>query len=99
MAALVARKFLGVLGGTWRTARLTRAELSSDLEWRDVAAISLLSGIGFTVSLLIADLAFDGSRLDHVTTAVLLASVLSAALAAVALRLRTRTHRARVTGA
>jgi NhaA family Na+:H+ antiporter len=99
VAALVAGKFLGVLGGTWLTARLTRAELSSDLEWRDVAALCLLSGIGFTVSLLIADLAFDGGRLRHVTTAVLLASLLSAALAAVALRLRTRTHRARVAGA
>ena len=96
VAGLVVGKFVGVLGGTWLTARLTRAELSSDLAWRDVAALALLSGIGFTVSLLIADLAFSGPRVQHVTTGVLAGSLLSAVLAGVALRLRTR---ARVPGA
>jgi Na+:H+ antiporter, NhaA family len=100
VVALVAGKFIGVLGGTWLTARLTRAELSDDLAWRDVAAVALLSGIGFTVSLLITELAFpDQQRADHVTTAVLAASLLAAALAGVVLRRRTRAHRARVTGA
>ena len=96
VAGLVVGKFVGVLGGTWLTARLTRAELSSDLAWRDVAALALLSGIGFTVSLLIADLAFSSPRVQHVTTGVLAGSLLSAVLAGVALRLRTR---ARVPGA
>ena len=92
VAGLVVGKFVGVLGGTWLTARLTRAELSSDLAWRDVAALALLSGIGFTVSLLIADLAFSGPRVQHVTTGVLAGSLLSAVLAGVALRLRTRAR-------
>ena len=96
VAGLVVGKFVGVLGGTWLTARLTRAELSSDLAWRDVAALALLSGIGFTVSLLIADLAFTEPRVQHLTTGVLAGSLLSAVLAGVALRLRTR---ARVPGA
>ncbi|HET9945426.1 MAG TPA: Na+/H+ antiporter NhaA [Actinomycetes bacterium] len=96
VAGLVIGKFVGVLGGTWLTARLTRAELSSELAWRDVAALALLSGIGFTVSLLIADLAFSEPRVQHVTTGVLAGSLLSAVLAGVALRLRTR---ARVSGA
>ena len=96
VVALVAGKFLGVFGGTWLTARLTRAELSEDLAWSDVAAVALLSGIGFTVSLLINELAFDSQdRTDHVTAAVLGASVLAAALAGVVLRRRTRTYRAR----
>jgi Na+:H+ antiporter, NhaA family len=96
VVALVAGKFLGVLGGTWLTARLTRAELSEDLAWSDVAAVALLSGIGFTVSLLINELAFDSqARTDHVTAAVLAASVLAAALAGVVLRRRTQTYRAR----
>lgn len=91
VAGLVVGKFLGVLGGTWLTARLTRAELSPDLRWGDVAAVAALSGIGFTVSLLITELAFDGEeRLDHVKAAVLAASVLSAAIATGLLRLRTR---------
>lgn len=94
VAALVLGKFVGVLGGTWLVARLTRAELSPDLHWGDIAAVAFLSGIGFTVSLLIADLAFAGDeRLDNVKVAVLGASVISAALAGVVLRLRTRRHR------
>lgn len=94
VAALVLGKFAGVLGGTWLVARLTRAELSPDLGWGDIAGVAFLSGIGFTVSLLIADLAFAGDpRLDNVKVAVLAASVISAALAGIVLRLRTRAHR------
>jgi NhaA family Na+:H+ antiporter len=99
VAGLVVGKFAGVLGGTWLTARLTRAELSEELDWGDVAAVALLSGIGFTVSLLIAELAFPaGERLDHVIVGVLTGSVLSALLAAVVLRRRARTRRARRPG-
>jgi NhaA family Na+:H+ antiporter len=94
VAGLVVGKFVGVFGGTYLTARLTRAELSPDLRWADVAGVGFLSGIGFTVSLLIAELAFDGSdRLDHVKAAVLAGSVLSALLATAVLRPRNRRHR------
>lgn len=95
VAGLVLGKFLGVFGGTWMTARLTRAELSPDLEWGDVAGVALLAGIGFTVALLIGDLAFagEGNRVDHVKAAVLLGSVASAALASLVVRLRDRHHR------
>jgi NhaA family Na+:H+ antiporter len=95
VAGLVVGKFVGVLGGTWITARLTRAELSPDLGWPDVAAVALLAGIGFTVSLLIGDLAFaaDDTRAGSVKTAVLVGSVLSAVLAGVLLRVRQRHYR------
>ena len=95
VAGLVVGKFVGVLGGTWLTARLTRAELSPDLGWADVAAVALLAGIGFTVSLLIADLAFadDADRVAGVKTAVLAGSVLCAVLAGGLLRLRQRHYR------
>jgi NhaA family Na+:H+ antiporter len=93
VAALVVGKFAGVLGGTWLAVRLTRARLSTDLRWPDLTAVAVLAGIGFTVSLLIADLTFTGERLEHVKTAVLAASVIAAALAGVLLRLRTRTTR------
>lgn len=93
VVALVAGKVLGVFGGTWLTARLTRAELSPDIHWGDIAAVGFLSGIGFTVSLLITDLAFPGEdRLDNVKVAVLAASLLAAALAGVLLRKRSRHH-------
>ena len=85
---LVLGKFVGVFGGTWLAARLTRAELSDDLAWRDIAAVGLLAGIGFTVSLLITELAFEDEpgRLDLAKTAVLVGSVVSALIAALVLR-------------
>ena len=43
----------GVLGGTRLFARFTRAELDQDLAWSDLLGLSLLAGIGFTVSLLV----------------------------------------------
>ena len=95
VAGLVVGKFVGVLGGTWLTAKLTRAELSPDLAWADIAAVAFLAGIGFTVSLLIGDLAFadDAERAGSVKTAVLVGSVLCAVLASVLLRMRQRHYR------
>jgi len=94
VAGLVVGKVLGVLGGTYLTARLTRAELHEDLDWADVAAVGLLSGIGFTVSLLIGELAFagDAELTDRVTLAVLAGSLLSALAAAVLLRARNKHY-------
>jgi NhaA family Na+:H+ antiporter len=95
VVALVLGKVVGVLGGTWTFARFTRAELDDDLAWWDVVGLSLLAGIGFTVSLLVGELAFGtGSpRDEHVKVAVLAGSVLSALLATVVLRTRNRVYR------
>jgi NhaA family Na+:H+ antiporter len=97
IVGLVAGKAFGVFGGTWTVARFTRAELDEDLGWTDVFGLALLSGVGFTVSLLISELAFGyGSERDgHVKLAVLLASLLASALAAIVLRIRN-THYRRV---
>jgi Na+:H+ antiporter, NhaA family len=86
--ALVLGKLVGVVGGAWLTARLTRATLADDLGWSDVVAVGLLAGIGFTVSLLVAELAFYDQpvRLDLVKTGVLIASLVAAALASLVLR-------------
>ncbi|HET8599015.1 MAG TPA: Na+/H+ antiporter NhaA [Segeticoccus sp.] len=93
--ALVAGKAVGVFGGTWVTARFTRAELDEDLAWSDVLGLSLLAGIGFTVSLLVGELAFGaGSARDsHIKIAVLTGSLVAALLAAVVLRRRNRAYR------
>ena len=94
-SALVVGKAVGVLGGTWGFARFTRAELDDDLAWTDVLGLSLLAGIGFTVSLLIGELAYGpgAARDEHVKVAVLVGSLTAAALAAVVLRLRNRVYR------
>ena len=93
---LVCGKALGVFGGTWLAARFTRAELNPGLAWPDVFAIAALSGIGFTVSLLIGELAFtDDPRLtDEVKAAVLVGSVIAAVLAGTLLKLRNNKYRA-----
>lgn len=92
---LVVGKFVGVLGATWLVARFTRAELGEGIAWRDMAGLALLSGIGFTVSLLIAELAFEDQpqQLTDVKTAILVGSVISALAAAVILSLRNRGYR------
>jgi NhaA family Na+:H+ antiporter len=94
VAGLLFGKSIGVFGGSWLTARFTRAELNSDLAWRDVAAVSVLAGIGFTVALLIAQLAFgaDVAQVERAKAAVLIASVLAALIAAVLLARRNRTY-------
>ena len=94
VCGLVVGKLVGVLGGTWAAARFTRAELSPEVSWADMAAVGLLAGIGFTVSLLIAELGFadQPERVEHVKVAVLIGSLLAAALAVVLLRVRTRAH-------
>jgi NhaA family Na+:H+ antiporter len=89
---LVVGKPLGVLGTTWLVSRFT--PLDSDLAWRDLVGLAALSGVGFTVSLLIGELAFGAGseRDDHVKVAVLLGSLLAAGLAAVLLRPRNRAY-------
>ncbi|MFB8246213.1 Na+/H+ antiporter NhaA [Streptomyces sp. NPDC055952] len=92
---LVVGKTLGIFGGTWLTARFTRASLSDDLAWADVFAVSSLAGIGFTVSLLIGELAFEGDEAmtAEVKAAVLIGSLVAATLATVLLKLRNAKYR------
>ncbi|KUH39866.1 sodium:proton antiporter [Streptomyces kanasensis] len=92
---LVVGKTVGIFGGTWLTARFTRAELNEDLAWADLFAVASLAGIGFTVSLLIGELAFEGDAAltDEVKAAVLIGSLIAAVLASVLLKLRVRRYR------
>jgi NhaA family Na+:H+ antiporter len=93
--ALVVGKPVGVMLAAVLVARFTRATLDPDIAWRDLLGLSLLTGIGFTVSLLIAELAFaddpDASAL--VRGGVILGSVVSAVLAVAVLRSRDRHYR------
>ncbi|MDX2573561.1 Na+/H+ antiporter NhaA, partial [Streptomyces scabiei] len=93
---LVVGKAVGIFGGTWLTARFTRASLSEDLVWPDVFAVATLAGIGFTVSLLIGELAFEGDRVltDGVKAAVLTGSLVAAVLASVLLKMRNAKYQA-----
>lgn len=97
---LVVGKPLGVLGTTWLAVRLTPLRLAPGLTMRDMAPVGALGGIGFTVALLVAGLAFasgphpDPARTDAARAAVLAGSVVSAAVAAALLRRDARRARA-----
>jgi Na+:H+ antiporter, NhaA family len=94
VVGLVAGKAIGITAATWLVARFTRAQLDDDLGWADVVGLSLLGGIGFTVSLLISELAFGAGSLrdEHAKVGVLVGTLTAALLASVLLRLRNRRY-------
>jgi Na+:H+ antiporter, NhaA family len=95
LAGLVLGKPVGIFGTTFVLAKFTRASLDDNLEWRDVFGVSLLAGIGFTVSLLIGELAFGHGTPNGVDAklGVLAGSVVAALLAAVVLLSRNAVYR------
>ncbi|NVI90917.1 Na+/H+ antiporter NhaA [Actinomadura sp. BRA 177] len=92
---LLAGKFLGVLGGSWLAVRLGIGTLPSGVGWGDVVPVAMLGGIGYTVSLLVSQLATaDAATAEIASTAVLAASLLASVIAIVLLRRRGRVHQA-----
>jgi Na+/H+ antiporter NhaA len=77
LVAYVVGKPIGVVGGTWLVTTLSGGRLRPPVGWAAVAGDGLIAGVGFTVALLIASLAFQGQQLDEAKV-----GVLSAALAA-----------------
>ncbi|WP_156755032.1 Na+/H+ antiporter NhaA [Actinokineospora pegani] len=92
-AGLLVGKVLGITGATLLAVRLRVAELPAGLGRRDLAAVGVLGGVGFTVSLLIADLALSGPDAELAKAAVLLASGTAALVAAALLIRRGKAHR------
>ena len=80
-AALIIGKPLGVLLGTWLPVRLGLCTLPAGMDWAGVTLIGLLAGIGFTMSIFVANLAFDqAGLLDAAKLGVLCGSLVSALL-------------------
>ncbi|WP_351230025.1 Na+/H+ antiporter NhaA [Streptomyces sp. NPDC002133] len=91
---LVVGKTVGIFAGTYLAARFTRARLNPDLAWADVFALAVLAGIGFTVALLIGELAFpDPADAEHIKAAVLLGSLIAATVAALLVKRRNGVYR------
>jgi NhaA family Na+:H+ antiporter len=86
VVGLVVGKPLGIALGAGAAVRLGIARLPDGVRPAQLAAVGALGGIGFTVSLFIAPLAFpDGARLDEAKAGVLVASVAAAVIGALAL--------------
>jgi Na+/H+ antiporter NhaA len=73
-------KPLGIAGGSWLLARGSRGRLRPPVGWAAVAGAGTIAGIGFTVALLIATLAFDGPQLEEAKLGILGAAVGASAL-------------------
>jgi NhaA family Na+:H+ antiporter len=86
LVGLVLGKPLGVLAGTFLVTRFTHAELNEDITWAQMVGVATLAGIGFTVSLLVAELSFTGAQAEAAKVGVLAASVVAALAGAVILR-------------
>lgn len=98
IVGLVVGKLVGIFGASALAVRLRLATKPADLGWGDIAAVAMLGGVGFTVSLLIAELSLQGDAAERAKAAVLVASLIASLLAAVMLVRRSRVHRDNASG-
>jgi protein-disulfide isomerase len=68
-------KPIGILGGTWLVSRLTGGRVRPPVGWAAVAGAGTIAGVGFTVSLLIATIAFSGPQLEEAKLGILAAAL------------------------
>lgn len=91
MLGLVVGKFLGVFSFSWVAVRFGFVSLPAGSSWKSFASVCVVCGIGFTVSMFIADLSYAGlgakgsTLLDQAKLGVLLGSVISAVIGCVLL--------------
>jgi Na+/H+ antiporter 1 len=79
-AGYVAGKPIGTAGGAWLVIKLSRGRLRLPAGWASVTGAGTIAGVGVTVSLLIAELAFHGEQLDQAKAGVLAAAIAAALL-------------------
>jgi Na+:H+ antiporter, NhaA family len=85
-------KFVGIAGVAWLVCRLGFGRLPSGMGLREVLGVAALGGVGLAVSFLVADLSFsDALRQDQAKLAVLVAAIVSAAVAAAIFKTQRRT--------
>ncbi|WP_447005238.1 Na+/H+ antiporter NhaA [Saccharothrix isguenensis] len=92
MLGLVVGKLIGIVGASALAVLFKAAVWPKGVGPLDIVAVAMLGGVGFTVSLLISDLALDGAAAEQAKAAVLLASLAASLLAAVLLVRRSRVH-------
>jgi len=95
LSGLVTGKFIGIFVFTWLTVRFKFAQLPLQADWRHVLGVSLLAGVGFTMSLFITELAFsDDAMIDNAKSGILLASVVSGIVGLLVLNKTRRLNKA-----
>jgi NhaA family Na+:H+ antiporter len=92
MMGLVAGKFLGVFSFSWVAIKTKIANMPDGVTWKAFASVCMLCGIGFTVSMFIADLSFSSLGeagkvlLDKAKLGILCGTVISALLGCILLK-------------
>jgi Na+/H+ antiporter NhaA len=86
-------KPIGIVGASWLATKMSRGRLRPPVGWASVTAAGTIAGIGFTVSILIADLAFKGAELDEAKVGTLSAALLATALTWLVVLLTNRLPR------
>lgn len=90
---LLVGKVLGVSGAAWLAVRFRLGRLPDEVRWAHVVGLSMLAGIGFTVSLFVTGLAFDDDASQSAAKiGVLVASAVAALGATLLLRRTARAH-------
>ncbi|MCV4269539.1 Na+/H+ antiporter NhaA [Pseudomonas capsici] len=96
-AGLLIGKTLGVFGLTWLAIQTGLAKLPNEANWGQVLGVSILCGIGFTMSLFVGSLAFEAGASDYAgedRMGILTGSILSALIGYAVMLLYSRKHRA-----
>lgn len=91
VAGLVVGKTLGIAGAAFLGTRLGLGRLPRGVTMRGIVGVAMVAGIGFTVSLFVADLSFVGARLEEAKVGILAGSLLAGALGATFLALVGRS--------
>ncbi|MDO5049449.1 MAG: Na+/H+ antiporter NhaA [Actinomycetaceae bacterium] len=94
MLGLPVGKLIGIAGSVWVLTKFTKLRLGAGVDMPDIGAIALLAGIGFTVALLIAGLAFpEGSaHIPHAKLGVMLGTAIAAVGGGMAVHRRAKMH-------
>ncbi|GAA2364702.1 Na+/H+ antiporter NhaA [Saccharopolyspora halophila] len=90
IVGLLAGKLFGIFGVSWLAVKLGIGSKPDAVSWRDMIALAMLGGVGFTVSLLIAELSLTGEAAERAKAAVLIASATASLIAAAILIRRGR---------
>ena len=96
IAGLFLGKPIGITATTFLLSRLPAFQLDDSLRWPDIIGMGFVAGVGFTVSLLVGELAYGAASVadEHVKIGVLLGSLVSALAGGGVLAMRSRAAKA-----
>lgn len=95
IVGLVVGKTIGITGTTWLITRFRGVNLDSDVAWIDIVGLAVTGGIGFTVSMLVAELSFAAgdAHTEDAKIGIMIGSVTAAICGAIILSMRNKHYK------